>query len=150
MIRTWRMIPVILMVIGCTQSIQEPEFLSWDISILPSSIRLDPSTNEIIENRFIVPKNNHSRKEDILKKNWVFKGDRAELYGARGEYVSFQLVLTNNSGSPLKGINIEMPPFKNGDSQFTFRPQWQHWLSKTHLLFELLQLAPHLHYVEGL
>lgn len=96
----------------------------WAVSVLPSSIRLDPSTNEIIDGRFIGLKKETSVYEDILKKNWIYDGERVSLHAARGEYVSFQLVLTNNSDFTLKNIKVEMPPFKNGNAQFTIKPEF--------------------------
>ena len=80
----------------------------WAISVLPSSIRLDPATNEIIDYRFISLKDDSSVNKDLLKKNWIYNGERATLHGARGEYVSFQLVLTNNDSYTLKSIRVEM------------------------------------------
>ena len=53
-----------------------------------------------------------------LDKNWVFDGNEVNLYGARGEYVSFQLVVKNNSNSPLKGILVNMDSFKSSTGQF--------------------------------
>ncbi|MFC2125656.1 hypothetical protein ACFLU5_12665, partial [Bacteroidota bacterium] len=114
---------IILLFMGCVAPIQDQMEPDWDISILPSSIRLDPVTNEIIDNRFVTLKNTPAKYENILKNNWIFDGKRASLSGARGEYVSFQFVLTNNSGTYLKGINIEILPFKNNEFQFNNNPE---------------------------
>jgi hypothetical protein len=81
----------------------------WEISVIPSSVRLDPVTNEIIENRFVLNKNNASG--DILKQNWIYDGKRVSLKAARGEYISFQLVLTNKSSSPINQVKVDVPSF---------------------------------------
>ena len=38
--------------------------------------------------------------------------EKVTLYAARGEYISFQLVITNNTDKTLKNIRIEMPAFR--------------------------------------
>ncbi len=96
----------------------------WSISVLPSSIRLDPTSNEIIEQRFILLKSDLSQKDEVLKKNWIYDGDRVSLFAARGEYVSFQLVVTNNTSKTLKGIRIDMAAFRNDVSQFSVKPEF--------------------------
>jgi hypothetical protein len=59
----------------------------------------------------------------MLQKNWIFDGAKVTLQAARGEYISFQLVLTNHTDKILKGIRVEMPPFGNGNSRFTIKPE---------------------------
>ena len=90
---------------------------------MPASVRLDPTTDEIIDQRFIMLENDKGKHENMLKKNLIYDGKRSSLFGARGEYVSFQLVLTNNTGKTLKGIRISMPAFRNNDSQFSVNPE---------------------------
>jgi len=123
MSRKWIIIFITFLLTSCKLSNSKQTKSDWDIRILPSSIRLDPSTNEIIDNRFITMKQPVSHSENVLKTNWVFNGKRASFQGARGEYVSFQLVLTNNTESSLKGIKIEMPPFKNNNDQISIEPE---------------------------
>src|ERR1035437_3889649 len=96
---------------------------SWSLSVLPSSVRLDPVTNEIIEQRFILTRNLQLKYHDILKKNQIFDGHTVSLSAARGEYVSFQLVLTNNTAKTLKGIRVEMPQFKSEVVQFSVKSE---------------------------
>lgn len=91
----------------------------WSVSALPSSVRLDPVSNEIIEQRFRGVENG-PRERDLLEKNWVYDGEQVSLQAARGEYVSFQLVITSHTDSILKGIRVEMTPFA-GEGQ-TFGP----------------------------
>ncbi len=95
----------------------------WDIGILPSSIRLDPSTNKIIEHRFDAVDSYNPKEGNLLKENWVYDGEKVNLYGARGEYISFQLVLTRNTNSVLKGIQIGMENFKLEGAQFDIKPE---------------------------
>lgn len=91
----------------------------WSISILPSSVRIDPSTNRIYDQPYGAAQINSS----LFHKNWVYDGKVASLKGARGEYVSFQLVLTNESEKPLKGIDVSMKPFKGSASQINILPE---------------------------
>ena len=94
----------------------------WDISIVPSSVRIDPVTAEIIEERFDAVPYNKAEK-NLLYNNWIFDGTQASLHSARGEYVSFQLVLKNNSAKVLENIVVEMESFKSGDKQFSIPPE---------------------------
>ena len=96
---------------------------TWSISILPSSIRLDPVTSTIIENRFKGVKSTRPAGEDLLKKNWIYDGEKARLRGARGEYISFQLALTNTSEATLEGISIDMSSFKNNNEVIKIKPE---------------------------
>jgi hypothetical protein len=113
-----------LLVFGCKPATKNTKITNWEIAVLPSSVRLDPKTNEIIDNRFITLKSSASAKDDLLKRNWVYDGEKTSLYAARGEYVSFQLVITNHSSNTLKGIKIEMSPFKNDNHQLTNMPEF--------------------------
>ena len=46
------------------------------------------------------------------------------LKSARGEYISFQLVITNNNpDSILKDIKVEMPSFRNGTARLKIKPE---------------------------
>src|SRR5215216_2276433 len=89
-------------------------------TVIPSSIRLDPVSNEIIENRFIVNRGNFPA--DVLKKNWIYDGSKVSLKAARGEYVSFQVVVTNHTNNTLKGLHVAMSPFK-GSGQLSVQPE---------------------------
>jgi len=109
---------------SCTSSNTDPVNASWSLSVLPSSIRLDPSTKEIIDHRFDAVKQPQSFEKNLLLKNWIYNGEKVSLHAARGEYISFQLVLINNTGSTLKGIMVDMPPFKNKDIQFKISPEF--------------------------
>jgi hypothetical protein len=113
----------ILMAPGCKTGTKDIPSDDWTVSVLPASLRLDPVTSNIIDDRYLLSESNASRGELILKKNWIYDGERVSLHAARGEYISFQLVLTRNTGRILKGISIDMPSFKNKDSRFPVEPE---------------------------
>ena len=96
----------------------------WEISVLPSSVRLDPVTNEIIDHRFDAVTQENTGKSNLLEKNWIYDGEQVTLHAARGEYVSFQLVVTNHAESTLKGINIEMAPFMGSQTRIDIGPEF--------------------------
>ncbi|KAA6438401.1 DUF4091 domain-containing protein [Dyadobacter flavalbus] len=95
----------------------------WRLRALPSSVRLDPVNNEIIEHRFKGVPSGQSGKNNLLDKNWIYDGNEVALHGARGEYVSFQLVLTNESNEELTGIKLDMAPFKNENTELNIKPE---------------------------
>ncbi|MCK5370440.1 MAG: hypothetical protein KAQ62_17885, partial [Cyclobacteriaceae bacterium] len=113
-----------LLIFGCNSSATKiNNNQGWKLSVLPSSIRLDPATNEIHEHRFDAVESYKPGNEILLEKNWIFNGHEVNLYGARGEYVSFQLVLTNHSDAPLKNVQVIMDPFQCSDAQFEIEPE---------------------------
>lgn len=96
----------------------------WSISVLPSSVRLDPATNKIIEERFTAVNTGLQVKGNLLENNWIYDGNKVALKSARGEYISFQLVVTNNNpDSIIKNIKVEMPPFSNEITQLKIKPE---------------------------
>lgn len=113
---------LIVGIIACTcKSVNtKPGIADWSLSVLPASVRLDPVTNDIIENRFVLQKDNHTQ---MLRKNWIYDGERVSLHAARGEYISFQLVITNNTSKTLQGIRIAMPPFSRHGAEFDISPE---------------------------
>ena len=118
-----------LLIFGCSSSANEIDNIQdWKLSALPSSVRLDPASNEIIDLRFDAVDRYKPSNRNLLEKNWVFDGNEVNLYGARREYVSFQLVVTNNSDSPLKGILVNIDSFKSSTVQFNIYPElFQEW-----------------------
>lgn len=92
----------------------------WSITAIPSSLRIDPTTNKIIEDRFEIKR---SGALSLLKKNWIYDGSNVKLFAAKGEYISFQVVLTNYSEAALKGIDIQMSPLKNKSSELNIKPE---------------------------
>jgi hypothetical protein len=123
MIKFLKFISIGFLLGSCCSSNTDNTIQGWNISVIPSSVRLDPSTNEVLDYKFDAVNEPKSLKKDILKRNWIYDGEQVSLHAARGEYISFQLVLTNNTESALRAINIEMPPFKSTDSQFTIHPE---------------------------
>ncbi len=115
-------IAILLFAFGCNEK-ENVLKDDWTLSALPASVRLDPVTSTVIENRFKGVESFHAPKHKLLDKNWVFDGKKIELYTARGEYISFQLVLTNNSNTPLKGIMVDMESFKSKDTQIAINPE---------------------------
>ncbi|CAL1518514.1 hypothetical protein MMC2321_02257 [Chitinophaga sp. MM2321] len=91
----------------------------WSVGILPSSVRIDPSTNHIFDKEY----NKGQSATELLQRNWIYDGKTASLKSARGEYVSFQLVVTNHTATPLKGISVAMLPFKNKGKQLEAPPE---------------------------
>ena len=104
----------------CCKPQQPNQEEGWSLSVIPSSVRLDPVTNDIIESGFGEVKIDY---KNLLNKNWVYDGNKVNLHGARGEYVSFQLAITNDSSSELTGIQVEMSPFRNENSTFEIAPE---------------------------
>ena len=115
----FKLIVFVFIIAGCSTHGQKTSKTDWTISVLPSSVRLDPTTNKIID----ASKSDQLKGKDLLDKNWIYNGKEVSLYSARGEYVSFQLVITNYTDSTLKGLDVKMSPFKNTDSQFTIEPE---------------------------
>ncbi len=107
---------------GCRKLTNRDNLSDWDLSIVPSSVRVDPVAAEIIDNRFdAVPQKISGA--NLIKKNWIFDGQQATLHAARGEYISFQLVLTNNSTKVLENIIVEMEPFKYKNEYLKIAPE---------------------------
>jgi len=92
----------------------------WSIGAIPTSVRIDPTTNKIIEDRFYIKR---AGAQSLLKKNWIYDGTTVKLFGAKGEYVSFQVVLTNYSEASLKGIEIQMTSLENNKAKLNISPE---------------------------
>ncbi len=123
MIKIYSAILVAIILFGCKSVNTSNQPSGWTISVLPSSVRIDPATNQIIDKRFCLPEGKKEANTDILKKNNVYDGTTASLFAARGEYISFQLVVTNNTGKALKNIRINMPEFSSDKTKFPFKPE---------------------------
>ncbi len=106
-----------------TTSSANDSLANWTISILPSSVRIDPASHRIFDQPYSSGSHKAKTGESLLRENWVYNGKRAALKGARGEYVSFQLVLTNRGSAPLKGIEVAMLPFANKENKLAIRPE---------------------------
>lgn len=109
----------IILISSCNSNVDR----GWTVSVLPASVRLDPVSNEVIESRFTGSNNSKANYKNLLKSNWIYDGEKVNLYGAKGEYVSFQLVITRNSIPELTEIKVEMPPFSNENRKFEINPE---------------------------
>lgn len=120
---TSKLSSILLAVILITTSVyaQQTDNGDWEISVIPSSVRLDPVSNQIIENRFVLNKN--KTNTDALRQNWIYDGKRVALKAARGEYISFQLVLTNKSTTPIKQVKVELPSFEKSGKTLAVAPE---------------------------
>lgn len=115
---------MILIIQSCSLNDQEPLSSGWNLGVIPASVRLDPSTDQIIESRFDAVDQSRTVSGDLMQKNWIYDGEKVSLHAARGEYVSFQLILTNRTGRTLKAIMVDMPPFAGENSQFEILPEF--------------------------
>ncbi|WP_321285705.1 glycoside hydrolase domain-containing protein [uncultured Sunxiuqinia sp.] len=106
---------------GCTPKSKSITDSKWSLSILPPSVRLDPTSNEIIEQRFI--NSDKNAQNNLLKSNWIYDGEKVSIHSARGEYVSFQLILTNQQELPLSNIKIEMSNFEGPNGKLNIEPE---------------------------
>jgi len=102
-----------IILISLSQACRALSDSSWWISALPPSVRLDPASGKIIEDRPNIYK--MEPLGSLLDSNWVYDGEAVNLRAARGEYVSFQLVIAGEAGKELDDISVEMSPF-SGDA----------------------------------
>jgi len=105
----------------CRSNVHVSQRNKWSLSVLPPSVRLDPVTNRVIEQRFISSR--PSTPSNLLTRNWIFDGKKATLHSARGEYVSFQLVMTNHTDSALSNIQVKMENFASIGHMFQIAPE---------------------------
>ncbi|NND08702.1 MAG: DUF4091 domain-containing protein [Saprospiraceae bacterium] len=111
------------MVFGRSIAMQSTLQNSWSISVLPASIRLDPSQNTIIDHRFDAVNQEPPTYSNPLIENWIYDGEKVDLKGARGEYISFQIVLSNLGTNPLKHIQVAMEAFTRLDIPWEIKPE---------------------------
>lgn len=93
----------------------------WKISALPPSVRIDPVEGRIIEDRPDIY--NMDSLGALLDSNWVFDGSAVNIFAARGEYVSFQIVLEAPPGDTLHDIEIELPALEMGGKKLAAQPE---------------------------
>ncbi|MFI0429358.1 hypothetical protein [Mariniflexile sp. HMF6888] len=123
MYRILKIVALLALVIACRKPIIEGEQTPWQISALPNSVRLNPVTNEIIEYQYQADKSNQEPRKNLLERNWIFDGDTVRLKGARGEYISFQLVISNRQDTELTGLKVEMSPFIRNNIPLNVPPE---------------------------
>ena len=93
----------------------------WSATALPASVRLDLSSGRILDSR---PDIYGMRPLDgVLGKNWVYDGAKVSLKAARGEYVSFQLVIERKTDRTLKDIIVRMEPFRSQQKKLGTDPE---------------------------
>lgn len=116
---------VSLFILNSCQMNGERQELSgeWEIAALPSSVRLDPVSNEIIDYRYVGSKVDEVESKSLLDENWIYEGSEVKLHGARGEYISFQVVLSNYTDSVLSHIKVDIEKFKNENAQIDIAPE---------------------------
>ncbi len=115
---------VLLSAFACTRpGDAEPSGESgWRISALPASVRLDPSSGRIIDDGSKIY--DMEPLGALLEQNWIFEGGTVSLSAARGEYVSFQLVLESREPErTLKDIIVRMEPFRGADAALAIAPE---------------------------
>jgi len=112
-----------LALLGSCSSKNPVEKSGWSISVIPSSIRVDPVTSTIIDQRFSLYPGHGADKKELLKSNSIFDGNKVSLHASRGEYISFQVVLTRNTDKTLKDISVRMPEFSSSETRFKIEPE---------------------------
>ncbi|MCW3117628.1 MAG: hypothetical protein JWM28_1710 [Chitinophagaceae bacterium] len=119
----------LLLIFFCNKDVQSQknpkQNNDWHIAALPSSVRIDPATLEIIDTRYKDVRPDKHAAADLLRKNWIYDGNLVNLSGARGEYVSFQVVIfTDKNKEPdLKDIKVRLAPFKKDNIQLAVNPE---------------------------
>ncbi len=98
-----------------------PDNAPFAVSALPSSVRMDPSNGRIIDDAHTVYKT--PELGDLRAKNWVFDGASVSLRAARGEYVSFQVVVENLIDSTLHDVIVETKTFSQSGKKLSFEPE---------------------------
>ncbi len=106
---------------------QNPESSStgeaWKVAAIPASVRINPVSGEWIDTKYPTIKSLHNSSGYSLDENWVYQDGKVRLSGARGEYISFQVVLENLSAAPLKGITTDMAPFSQNGKTLPVSPE---------------------------
>ncbi len=104
---------------GGKTNLSSPE--AWFVSALPSSIRLNPVSGKAIEDR---PDLYQMRPlGNVLEKNWVYDGETVKLHGARGEYVSFQIVIGRKTEDLLRDVFVQASPFSADGRRLETEPE---------------------------
>ena len=80
-----------VLAVPATQISSNTSSKGWFVSAVPSSIRINPVSGKPVEDRPDIY--NMRSIGNVLEHNWVYDGEKVRLQGARGEYVSFQVVL---------------------------------------------------------
>ena len=79
------------------------------VCAVPGLVKINPVAGEVMSGDLGVP---GSVSRAMNTANSVWDGRQVRLFGARGEYVSFQLCLENASRAPLAAIDVEARAMK--------------------------------------
>jgi len=91
--------------------------------VVPNLVKIDPLTSQSIHNDM-------SGRGDGNSTNSIWNGKEIGLHGAKGEYVSFQIVVARNDlNKPVDDIKVAPNELRNGsssigDSQFELFKNW--------------------------
>jgi hypothetical protein len=91
----------------------------WTLGVLPASVRIEPVTGRILESLPGKPE----AVGHLWERNWVYDGKSARIAAARGQYVSFQIVIGRTGDAPLRDVVVELPPFKKDDRTLAVEPE---------------------------
>jgi hypothetical protein len=91
---------------------------AWTLGALPASVRLEPVTGRVLE-----PLPDAAKLDRPWAKNWVYDGNVVKLAAARGQYVSFQLVIGRTGDQILRDVVVEMPAFKKAEQSLAVKPE---------------------------
>lgn len=108
---------------GCKYVDFRNDYHDWSVSVIPACVRLDPTTNEIIDHKFLLYRGGEKGKPDLFKSNMIYDGNKVRLFAARGEYISFQLVISKSDGRTFDNMQIQMQEFKSPDNQINIKPE---------------------------
>ncbi len=112
---------VLLSAAAATVVRARPNNAPFAVAALPSSVRMDPASGRIIDDAHGVYKT--PALGDLLAKNWVFDGTTVSLRAARGEYVSFQIVVENLTDSTLHDVIVNTKTFVRDGKKLSFEPE---------------------------
>ncbi|MFH1071230.1 MAG: hypothetical protein V1794_16555, partial [Candidatus Glassbacteria bacterium] len=110
-------LPLLLATLVCGA----PTGAAFSLSALPASVRMDPADGRLIDDASV--RYGARPLGDLRRVNWVYDGRTVSLHAARGEYVSFQLVMENFTDSTLKDLIVEMKPFAGPSGGLGFDPE---------------------------
>jgi len=110
-------LPLLLVTLVCGA----PTGAAFSLSVLPASVRMDPASGRIIDDASV--RYGARPLGDLRRANWVYDGRTVSLHAARGEYVSFQLVMENLTDSTLKDLIVDMKPFTGPAGGLGFDPE---------------------------
>lgn len=91
----------------------------WTLGALPASVRMEPVTGRILESGL----SEAGTTGHLWEHNWVYDGEVVKLAAARGQYVSFQVVIGRSGDETLRDVVVEMRPFRKDDKALPVEPE---------------------------